>query len=104
MPATRTRARPASVTARHLWLAGAGLIVVAHRQARVAGERLFVLRTRAGRPAGSLDSPRPVPEPFEFSADVEARLAPVLDKLGLREAAGSKRNMARGAAHPADGR
>ncbi len=85
---------------RHVWLASLGLAVVAQRETLRAGERVVVqadgLRRRALAMAddarssviGGLDSVRGQVEPrvVQFSTEVEARLAPVLDKLGLKPA------------------
>ncbi|MEH6421632.1 hypothetical protein [Pseudomonas sp. CGJS7] len=85
-------------TLRHLWLAGLGLAVIARREAlagagRAAG-RVEALQQRVRDLAsdarsnvrGGIENVRDQVEPkvVKFSADVEARLAPVLDKLGLK--------------------
>ncbi|MGO1073713.1 hypothetical protein [Lysobacter sp. CA199] len=87
-------------TLRHLWLAGLGLAVIARREAlsgagRAAG-RVEALQQRVRDLAsdarsnvrGGIETMRDQVEPkvVKFSADVEARLAPVLDKLGLKSA------------------
>jgi hypothetical protein len=85
-------------TLRHLWLAGLGLAVIARREAlagagRAAGrvealqQRVRDLASDARRNVrGGIENVRDQVEPkvIKFSADVEARLAPVLDKLGLK--------------------
>lgn len=85
-------------TLRHLWLAGLGAIAVARREtanaANDAATRFGSLTTQAGKLAshaqanvrGSIANAREQGEAkaSRFSADVEARLAPVLVKLGLK--------------------
>lgn len=85
-------------TLRHLWLAGLGVIAVARREtsnaANDAAARIAALTTQAGKLAsdaqanvrGGIASVREQGEAkaSRFSADVEARLAPVLVKLGLK--------------------
>jgi hypothetical protein len=85
---------------RHVWLAGLGLAVLARRQAMTTGDRVAgqadELKRRAlalagdarANVIGGLDLVRGQLEPrvVQFSAEVEARLAPVLDKLGLKDA------------------
>lgn len=85
-------------TLRHLWLAGLGVIAVARREtanaANDAAARFAALTTQAGKLAsdaqanvrGGIASVREQGEAkaSRFSADVEARLAPVLVKLGLK--------------------
>ncbi|RNF83209.1 hypothetical protein EER27_11955 [Lysobacter psychrotolerans] len=73
---------------RHLWLAGLGLTVVARREVISGGRRVVrrlatfdagaVLRDRVEDARGQVP-----PGVLRFSAEVEARLAPVLEKLGL---------------------
>jgi len=94
-------AKPASnqtTTLRHLWLAGLGLAALARREAlagagRAAGQvdalqrRVRDLASDArGNVVGGIENVRGQVEPkvVQFSAEVEARLAPVLDKLGLK--------------------
>ncbi len=85
-------------TLRHLWLAGLGVFAVARREtlnaANDAAARFGSLTTQAGKLAsdaqanvrGGIASVREQGEAkaSRFSADVEARLAPVLVKLGLK--------------------
>lgn len=85
-------------TLRHLWLAGLGVFAVARREtlnaANDAASKFGSLTTQAGKLAsdaqanvrGSIASVREQGEAkgSRFSADVEARLAPVLVKLGLK--------------------
>lgn len=88
-------------TLRHLWLASLGLAVVARREslavparigARVSRLQLGV-RERATEACSGvisgIESARAQVEPKVaiLSAEAEARLAPVLDKLGLKKAA-----------------
>lgn len=100
MAATK-RKTPANreTSLRHVWLAGLGLAVLARRQALTAGDRAaeraddFKRRALAladdarANVVGGLNLVRGQVEPkvVKFSAEVEARLAPVLDKLGLRD-------------------
>ena len=87
-------------TLRHLWLAGLGLAESARRgslsAANEAADRLDELKARAGLMAAETQAN--VRDGFatareqggtrasQFSAEVEARLAPVLAKLGLQPA------------------
>ena len=93
----KTRAAK-ETTLRHLWLAGLGLVAIARRgsldAAGRAVERADALQRRAqkfvretrGNVRAQLDNVRGQVEPrvVKFSAEVETRLAPVLDKLGLK--------------------
>lgn len=93
----KTRAAK-ETTLRHLWLAGLGLVAIARRgsldAAGRAVERADALQRRAqrfvretrGNVRAQLDNVRGQVEPrvMKFSAEVETRLAPVLDKLGLK--------------------
>lgn len=93
----KTRAAK-ETTLRHLWLAGLGLVAFARRgsldAAGRAVERADALQRRAqrfvretrGNVRAQLDNVRGQVEPrvVKFSAEVETRLAPVLDKLGLK--------------------
>ncbi len=85
-------------TLRHLWLAGLGVVAVARREARNAANdavtQLESFKQQAGKLANETqanvrDGLSNVREQGEakasqFSAEVEARLAPVLAKLGLK--------------------
>jgi hypothetical protein len=85
-------------TLRNLWLAGLGVFAVARREtlnaANDAASKFGSLTTQAGKLASDAqanvrDGIASVREQGEakasrFSADVEARLAPVLVKLGLK--------------------
>ena len=95
---TSSRAKVQETTLRHLWLAGLGAIAVVRRETRnVANEavaKVESLKQQAGKLAndtqanvrGGIASVREQGEAkaSQFSADVEARLAPVLVKLGLK--------------------
>ena len=84
-------------TPRHLWLAALGAVAVARREARTALGIALDEAGRFGRQAAqfvgdALNLARGVamtlgekaePQVGRFSADIEARLAPVLDKLGV---------------------
>ena len=83
---------------RHAWLAALGLLVATRRESRsaaaqiaskaegaIADARKVVKRAEAdlrGGLEGMHDQVQP--KVLKFSNDVEARLAPVLDKLGLK--------------------
>ncbi len=96
--AKKTPAKTPETSLRHLWLAGLGVVAVARRETRNAANdavaRVGALKQRAARLAGEAqDNVRggiaSVREQGEarvgqFSAEVEARLAPVLAKLGLK--------------------
>lgn len=109
----KKRASTNETTLRHLWLAGLGLAVIARREA-VAGagravgrvdalqQRVRDLATDArSNVRGGIENVRDQVEPkvIKFSADVEARLAPVLDKLGLKK--GGKARVQRKSRKPA---
>ena len=94
----KTKSNAQETTLRHLWLAGLGVVAVARREARNAANdavnQVESLKKQAGKLANQaqanvLDGFSNVREQGEarasqFSADVEARLAPVLAKLGLK--------------------
>ncbi|UOF16953.1 hypothetical protein IEQ11_10115 [Lysobacter capsici] len=95
----KKQAAASETTLRHFWLAGLGLAVIARREAiasagRAAGsvqslqQRVRDLAVDArSNVRGGIETVRDQVEPkvVKFSADVEARLAPVLDKLGLKK-------------------
>lgn len=99
---TTPRAKAPEPNLRHVWLAGLGVVAIARRRGaqrltsakqdieRIVQQAQATLRdVRAQGEAGV----------EKFSADVEARLAPVLDKLGLasaRPAAKTRRKTATG--------
>lgn len=108
MAATKSRARAASgTTLRHVWLAGLGLVAVSRREVLASPARLrsraIAFRSRAQTLAEAartqvLDQVEP--KVVRFSAEVEARLAPVLDKLGLKSGTRRPARKARKAAKP----
>ena len=95
---TSSRAKAQETTLRHLWLAGLGAIAVVRRETRNVANNAVAkvesLKQQAGKLAndtqanvrGGIASVREQGEAkaSQFSADVEARLAPVLVKLGLK--------------------
>ena len=97
--ATRKKIKPKQeTTLRHVWLAGLGVVAIARREtlnaANDAAARVGVLKKQAAKLADEaqnnvrdgIASARVQGEAKvgQFSADVEARLAPVLVKLGLK--------------------
>ena len=97
--ATRKKIKPKQeTTLRHVWLAGLGVMAIARRKtlnaANDAAARVGVLKQQAAKLADEaqnnvrdgIASARVQGEAKvgQFSADVEARLAPVLVKLGLK--------------------
>lgn len=130
MAAAKRKPRPANeeITLRHVWLAGLGLVVIARRETLAAAgrvvERADALQRRVQNLADdaksnvreSIENVRGQVEPkvLKFSAEVESRLAPVLDKLGIkpqgkrparktRKTAAKKKPQARRAAAPRKG-
>ena len=104
MAATRKNAPRKKTTSnvepnlRHVWLASLGLLVAARRESKAAAQRATskaegaiadtrkaVKRAEADL-RGGIEGVRDQVQPkvMKFSSDVEARLAPVLDKLGLK--------------------
>ena len=83
---------------RHAWLASLGLLVAARRESKAAAQRATAKAEGAIADArkavkraeadlrGGIEGVRDQVQPkvLKFSSDVEARLAPVLDKLGLK--------------------
>ena len=83
---------------RHVWLASLGLLVAARRESKAVAERAAAKAETAIADArkavkraeadlrGGIEGVRDQVQPkvLKFSSDVEARLAPVLDKLGLK--------------------
>lgn len=102
---TVLRAKAQETTLRHLWLAGLGAIIVARRETRNAANDVVAkvesLKQQAGKLANDAQANIRVgiasvreqgeAKASQFSADVEARLAPVLVKLGLKPKTKSKR-------------
>jgi hypothetical protein len=94
---------------RHVWLAGLGLAALARRQALATGDRvagraddlkrrvLALADDARANVVGGLDLVRGQVEPKveRFSTEVEARLAPVLDKLGLKDAPKARKRPAK---------
>lgn len=90
---------PAAIepTARHLWLASLGALVAVRRESKVAVQRVaagvedaatrirqIALNAEADLRGGIADVRGQVqPKMIRLSSDVEARLAPIVDKLGL---------------------
>lgn len=115
---TRRTASTSETTVRHLWLAALGAVSVARREALTAAgiayEEALKFRRNAARVAGDVRDiargaamtvqehvqARVEPKVGEFSAEVEARLAPVLDKLGLKPQPKKPARKARKAAKP----
>ncbi len=85
-------------TVRHLWLASLGMLVATRRETESVVKRAIAKTDTAMTDArkamtrmqsdllGNIDGMRSQMQPtvVKFSSDVEARLAPVLDKLGLK--------------------
>ena len=83
---------------RHVWLASLGLLVAARRESMAAAQRATAKAEGAIADArkavkraeadlrGGIEGMRDQVQPkvLKLSSDVEARLAPVLDKLGLK--------------------
>ena len=97
--ATRKKIKPKQeTTLRHVWLAGLGVVAIARREtlnaANEAVTRVGVLKQKAGKLADEAQSNvrdgiasarvQGEAKVGQFSAEVEARLAPVLVKLGLK--------------------
>ena len=84
-------------TARHLWLASLGMLVAFRRESKaavkranskvedtIADARFALRRAEADLRSGMADVRGQVqPKMMKLSSDVEARLAPIVDKLGL---------------------
>lgn len=94
MAAAKRKSNAASkTTLRHVWLAGLGLVAVSRREALAAPARASAqfdaLQRRVQALASSAGARVRQVEPcvVQFSSEVEARLAPVLDKLGLKQKA-----------------
>lgn len=83
---TAPRAKAPESNLRHVWLAGLGVVAIARRRgtARLTTAKQDIERI-AQRAQATLRDVRAQGEAGveRFSADVEARLAPVLEKLGL---------------------
>ena len=85
-------------TPRHLWLASLGALVAARRESKAAAKRAatkvenavadarYAIRRAEADLRGGIDGVRSQVEPKvqKFSGEVEARLAPIVAKLGLK--------------------
>lgn len=110
MAVSKRKSTANETTARHLWLAGLGLLAVSRKQAIATAGRVFdeigALKQRVERGAADaqanvrhgIHGVRGQVEPTlakfrvaQFSAEVESRLAPVLAKLGLKPHAKAQR-------------
>ena len=94
----KTPSKAQETSLRHAWLAGLGLVAIARREtlnaANEATARIAALKQQAGKLADEAQSNvrdgiasarvQGEAKVGQFSADVEARLAPVLVKLGLK--------------------
>lgn len=83
---------------RHAWLASLGLLVAARRESKAAAQRAaskmetamsdarIAMKRAEADVRGGIEGVRGQVQPkvVKFSSEVEARLAPVLDKLGLK--------------------
>ena len=92
---TTTKVEP---NLRHVWLASLGLLVAARRESKAAAQRATAkaevaiadarkaVRRAEADLRGGIEGVRDQVQPkvMKFSGEVEARLAPVLDKLGLK--------------------
>lgn len=93
----KTRAATLEPTPRHLWLAALGMLVAARRESMVVAKRAatllentvadarFALRRAEADLRAGVDEVRSQVEPRvqKLSGEVEARLAPIVTKLGL---------------------
>ena len=110
MAVSKKKSTTNETTARHLWLAGLGLLAVSRKEAIAAAGRVSdgigALKQRVARSAADaqanvregIDGVRGQVQPTlakfrvaQFSAEVESRLAPVLVKLGLKPRANAQR-------------
>jgi len=112
MASKKNARKPLEPSLRHVWLAGLGLIAVSRREALTAvaeaGQRFDAARQQAVTFAstaqrdvlGRLADAREQGEARvgQFSAEVEARLEPVLAKLGLKKKPARKASRTRKAA------
>ena len=95
---SRTKASNAiQPTARHLWLASLGTLLAARRESKTAAQRIAASvdgtatrilnatrRAEADLRGGIADVRGQMqPKMMKLSSDVEARLAPIVEKLGL---------------------
>ena len=117
MAVSKKKSTANETTARHVWLAGLGLLAVSRRQAiALAGQLrdgVGALKQRVERGAAGaqndilhgIDAVRSQVDPrlaklraSQFSDEVESRLAPVLVKLGLKPRANAQRTGRKAAA------
>lgn len=92
MATSRTPAMP-PLTARHLWLAGLGLVAIARREALARGERVAAQMSQARRRAAAAVDAIPTtvrsafgraePAAMQLAGTLESRLSPVLARIGL---------------------
>lgn len=100
----KTQAAALEPTPRHLWLASLGMLVAARRESKVVAKRAaskveatiadarYALRRAEADLRAGVDGVRSQVEPKvqKLSNDVEARLAPIVAKLGLKPKASRK--------------
>lgn len=100
----KTQAAALEPTPRHLWLASLGMLVAARRESKVVAKRAaskveatiadarYALRRAEADLRAGVDGVRSQVEPKvqKLSNDVEARLAPIVAKLGLKPKAARK--------------
>ena len=100
----KTQAAALEPTPRHLWLASLGMLVAARRESKVVAKRAaskveatiadarYALRRAEADLRAGVDGVRSQVEPKiqQLSGDVEARLAPIVAKLGLKPKAARK--------------
>lgn len=100
----KTQAAALEPTPRHLWLASLGMLVAARRESKVVAKRAaskveatiadarYALRRAEADLRAGVDGVRSQVEPKmqKLSGDVEARLAPIVAKLGLKPKAARK--------------
>lgn len=105
MAVPKNKSTAQETTARHLWLAGLGLVAVTRKEAIATAERalggLGALQRHVARGIADaqanvvhgLEGARAQVEPTvaRFSGEVESRLAPVLSRLGLEPRAKAQR-------------
>lgn len=94
----KTQAAALDPTPRHLWLASLGMLVAARRESRLVAKRAaskveatiadarYALRRAEADLRAGVDGVRSqvTPTMHKLSGDVEARLAPIVAKLGLK--------------------
>ena len=99
-PTRKTKTTALDPTPRHLWLASLGMLVAARRESTAAAQRAaskventiadarYALRRAEADLRAGVDGVRSqvTPKVQKFSSEVEARLAPIVAKLGLKPA------------------